>query len=812
MARLKSNRTWRFAIVAYSDVESDPQRRLRWGDFWVKERLARVINNMGHEIVDSDPDVLVHLFGVPLSSLPNDSFRIVWIHSHPDLITRENLSQYHEVFCLSPFFAERIASWGIPVRLLFGFTDFEPISGAALEHEVVFVGNAKGKQGRKIIQDLGDLTALPFKLEVWGEGWHGILPEKCWKGLYYPNEQLNRLYATSMVVLNDHHLDMRREGFINPRILDVLGSGGVCVSDPNPVIDLLLPSLVTTYCNSGDLLQIVIELIKDSSRRHWIAENGPKEVRHYTSAALAQAIVRAVEEAVTNVSNEKIFHYIQSGSNPSSEEVTRRRIDLGCGRHKRPGCIGLDITRQPGVDVVCDLRRGIPLKNDSVNYLIADNVMEHIGDEFLFVMNEIWRVCKETSSIHIIVPSAQTTAAFQDPTHRRFFVLETFDYFDAQHERWRNYGSSYGIRPFRVLKKGLRPGDRRFIEVELSPKKSSQLHPYESPSNSSEPHKAHRRNKAFRSALVSFGFVPNSTAGYLIRALRRIGLEVRTCGPYDENALLRTWKRKDISRLVQPPDVVTGPRTSVREVLRRFENGWHPDFFLWVESSMAFPNFPTDLDAMDCPRAAYFIDSHTKLEWHLRYAPQFDYVFVAQKAYLKDFEDAGCSRVIWLPLACDPEIHGRKGVPKDTQISFVGNLYPGSPIYGRRNELIEALSKRFQVRVEQRFFEEMAESFSRAYIVFNCSARNDMNMRVFEAMASGSMLLTDEAPGSGLTELFEDGRHLVIYRTPEELLELAEYYLSHPEEAEAIGREGEKKVLQEHTYLHRVKKILEHLG
>jgi spore maturation protein CgeB len=63
----------------------------------------------------------------------------------------------------------------------------------------------------------------------------------------------------------------------------------------------------------------------------------------------------------------------------------------------------------------------------------------------------------------------------------------------------------------------------------------------------------------------------------------------------------------------------------------------------------------------------------------------------------------------------------------------------------------------------------MAETYSASRIVFNRSIRDDLNMRVFEALACGSMLLTNALPPeSGQEELFVDGTHLATYRCPNE--------------------------------------------
>ena len=70
------------------------------------------------------------------------------------------------------------------------------------------------------------------------------------------------------------------------------------------------------------------------------------------------------------------------------------------------------------------------------------------------------------------------------------------------------------------------------------------------------------------------------------------------------------------------------------------------------------------------------------------------------------------------------------------------------------------------------FFDEMARIYSASRVVFNRSLRNDVNMRVFEALACGSMLATNDLADNGQAELFRDRGHLATYRDPGEMLEI----------------------------------------
>jgi spore maturation protein CgeB len=63
--------------------------------------------------------------------------------------------------------------------------------------------------------------------------------------------------------------------------------------------------------------------------------------------------------------------------------------------------------------------------------------------------------------------------------------------------------------------------------------------------------------------------------------------------------------------------------------------------------------------------------------------------------------------------------------------------------------------------------------------------------------ASGRFLITDRIE-NGLPDLFEDGKHLVLYRNEKELVDKVSYYLSH-------------EVLAKHTFYHRAQTIIDQI-
>jgi hypothetical protein len=81
------------------------------------------------------------------------------------------------------------------------------------------------------------------------------------------------------------------------------------------------------------------------------------------------------------------------------------------------------------------------------------------------------------------------------------------------------------------------------------------------------------------------------------------------------------------------------------------------------------------------------------------------------------------------------------------------------------------------------------------------------NMRLYEATGVGTLLITDWKVN--LHEMFEPGKEVVAYRTPEECAELIKYYLEHEDERAAIAAAGQRRTLSEHGYPRRMQELVD---
>lgn len=278
------------------------------------------------------------------------------------------------------------------------------------------------------------------------------------------------------------------------------------------------------------------------------------------------------------------------------------------------------------------------------------------------------------------------------------------------------------------------------------------------------------------------------------------GYRPGTTGIYFERSLQKNHKVTYVGnqwggRRGFPPDV------DLSKVLYQLKE--KPDIFFFIEGPCYFPH---GMEKLPIPTACYLIDVYIDIDVRLKESVFFDYIFVAQRDCVQKFKELGNNNVHWLPVACDSEIHRKFGLEKIYDIGFVGQIRKDCP---KRIARLEKLAQKYRLNDYRKHYqpEEIARIYSQSKIVFNSSYRGDLNMRVFESLSSGAMLLTDRIE-NGLEGLFKDREHLVLY-DDDNLMNLADYYLRNDGEREEIAAAGHKLALARHTYDHRVEKILE---
>ncbi|MDK9717042.1 MAG: glycosyltransferase [Trichlorobacter sp.] len=304
-----------------------------------------------------------------------------------------------------------------------------------------------------------------------------------------------------------------------------------------------------------------------------------------------------------------------------------------------------------------------------------------------------------------------------------------------------------------------------------------------------------------KKALVWLAYVayPVTSAAYLERALRRICRCV-TLGPSLPEHYIDHWMLQNMKLPIRPHDIPTVFTPDVGQLYGGTPEDQRPDLFLFVESVGGFT--PQGLERLRCPKACYLIDNHVSLNAHLEWAKHYDYVFIAQRAYLDQFRQVNTNSY-WLPVGCDPEVHYGYPALKQYDVAFAGGILEGS----RRWNILNQLSANLNLGYDRLFWDDMAWLFSSAKIILNNAFKDDLNMRCFEALSIGSMMLADMAHDSGQDELFVAGEEYALY-TDDTILDVARYYLEHDALREKVAKKGRKIVHAAHTYAHRVEDLL----
>ena len=286
------------------------------------------------------------------------------------------------------------------------------------------------------------------------------------------------------------------------------------------------------------------------------------------------------------------------------------------------------------------------------------------------------------------------------------------------------------------------------------------------------------------------------------------------------------------------------------EITLQGAQAFNPDIII------ALAQAPLDISSLEklrqinpAPISFWAVEDLNLFPYIAEVAPAYDFFFHIQKDFSENLaRNWGISNAHYLPLAADahlfrPEPKACQGVYGST-LSFMGAGYPN------RRVIMHSLVKNYWPKTglptsnfkifgsgwqgsEADFGEHLFEGGRRltseecaliyAGTTINLNIHSSwstqasfnpdslfVNPRTFEIAAAGGFQIVDTRPL--LPELFTDKKELIVARDPGQLPDLIDYYLKNPTQMQAIGQAARKRVLQEHTYNHRLRQILFHLG
>ena len=247
----------------------------QWGDYWFAQDLAEAFTAQGAQAkvyshakakdpkflasLGSQDNVLV-LRGLrridpPAQSQRSGSNWFLWVISHPELIEPGEAAQYTKCFAASQSWqpAETLGAF-TPLLQATNIDRFRPMEHARREG-VLFVGSTRG-EFRPIVKDC---LNQGIDVTLYGVGWEEFVDPETIAGEFLDNSELPAAYAHAAVVLNDHHVEMARHGFLSNRLFDAVSAGARVVSDQTQGLTEVFGSSVVQYESPEHLARIVAD-------------------------------------------------------------------------------------------------------------------------------------------------------------------------------------------------------------------------------------------------------------------------------------------------------------------------------------------------------------------------------------------------------------------------------------------------------------------------------------------------------------------------------------------------------------------------
>lgn len=207
------------------------------------------------------------------------------------------------------------------------------------------------------------------------------------------------------------------------------------------------------------------------------------------------------------------------------------------------------------------------------------------------------------------------------------------------------------------------------------------------------------------------------------------------------------------------------------------------------------------------------------------------YVFSWDRYYIPQLKELGAPHVEYLPFAANPDIFNPIELNEEQRerfgcaVSFAGNSGAAEDNYRRACVAaldgldvhvygdpgwagIQTKTIRYHGSLDNRT--ELPLLYNASALNLNLTAsqlRTALPIRVFDVAAAGSLLISDYRVD--LIDMFEDGREIICCRDMDALRETVETWLAEPEKRNQIGQAARARILQQHTFTHRIRKIIE---
>jgi len=266
----------------------------------------------------------------------------------------------------------------------------------------------------------------------------------------------------------------------------------------------------------------------------------------------------------------------------------------------------------------------------------------------------------------------------------------------------------------------------------------------------------------------------------------------------------------------------------------------HPDLFLAFKGTFILPSTLRTLRSLGVALYNYYPDTSAMNHSGMltETLAEYDCVFLGHSHLQRDFrERLGVRACSVLLHGYDPEVHRSWSLDPGEQDrygadvtliaihsvhkqSIVERLLERRPnlnlkIWGNQWRLVDG-SQRLNTAIQGQAV--VGSAYAKAIcaskinlaimngVVNGASVGDDTTTRTFEIPACGGFMLHERTPE--LLGLYEEGREVATFDSPDELADKIDYYLSHPIERDAIARAGHDRCVPSYSYEARTAEII----
>lgn len=212
----------------------------------------------------------------------------------------------------------------------------------------------------------------------------------------------------------------------------------------------------------------------------------------------------------------------------------------------------------------------------------------------------------------------------------------------------------------------------------------------------------------------------------------------------------------------------------------------------------------------------------------------YDCVFTFDTFYIDEIIRQGAKKVQYLPLATNPSHYREISLTEQESLQYDYDVcFIGMPAENRV-EIFESLYNNYKLGVFGDYWQEYfirrglkipsyyrgkatGETVNKIYIsskialnINQAQSKEGLNTRTFDIPACGAFEIVDYK--KKIETHFKIDEEIVTFKNINDLKSKVDFYLKNNELRKAISVRSRQKVLNEHTWVHRIQEVLKHLS